>query len=202
MGVLGLLKVNIFFCWFYFSVLHSCFGPFLVMGVYNFNLWKYVAQCLPFTAPMAANFICFLLFLLIKKKACNFWKCVILSLFCVLLIFYAGLVKSSGKRIEAEVKWREDKPTLLYLGIFNLWRGYLCTSPFTKFESFLKCAFRKSQFFFNKSAFLKSQYLHISFKTCVLKNLSLDNVGPNSAVFTFWAEDARYWVENVGPNPP
>jgi hypothetical protein len=73
------------------------------MGVYNFNLWKYLAQCLPFTAPMAANFNCFLLFLLIKMKVCSFWKCVILSLFCVLLIFSAGLVKSSGKRIEAEV---------------------------------------------------------------------------------------------------
>ena len=82
------------------------------MGVYNFNLWKYVAQCLPFTAPMAANFICFLIFLLIKKKACSFWKCVILSLFCVLLIFSAGLVKSSGKRIETEVKCREDKSSV------------------------------------------------------------------------------------------
>ena len=156
------------------------------MGVYNFNLWKYV--CLPFTAPMATNFICFLLFLLIKKKVCSFWKSVILSLFCVLLIFYAGLVKSSGKRIEAEVKWREDKPTLWYITLY-------------KMRKFSQICIPQIIIFFNKSAFLKSQHLRISFKTCVLKNLNLNNVGSNSASFTFWAEDAHYWVENVGPNP-
>jgi hypothetical protein len=34
--------------------------------------------------------------------------------------------------------------------------------------------------FFNKSAYLKSQHLPISFKTCVVKNVCLNNVGPNT----------------------
>ena len=133
------------------------------MGVYNFNLWKYVAQCLPFTAPMAANFICFLLFLLIKKKACSFWKCVILSLFCVLLIFFAGLVKSSGKCIEAEAKWREDKFSF-YTWVFLIFGEGICgKSPFTKCGSFLKCAFRKPQFFLIKAPFWNhSTYASVS----------------------------------------
>ena len=57
------------------------------------------------------------------------------------------------------------------------------------------------KFFFNKSAYLKSHPLCFSFKTCVLKILRLNTVGPNKYIFTFWVKKSRYWGENVGPNP-
>jgi hypothetical protein len=58
----------------------------------------------------------------------------------------------------------------------------------------------QTSIFFNKSAYLKSQHLGFGFKTCVFKNIRLDNVGPNGSIFTFCAKNARYLAENVGPN--
>jgi hypothetical protein len=73
--------------------------------------------------------------------------------------------------------------------------------PLQNAEVFSNVRSANLNFFFNKSAFLKSHHLRISFKTCVLTNVCLDNVGPNSYIFTFCTQKARYLDENVGPNP-
>jgi hypothetical protein len=70
-----------------------------------------------------------------------------------------------------------------------------------KMRKFSQMCVPQTSIFFNKSAFLKSHHLRISFKTCVLTNVCLDNVGPNSYIFTFCTQKARYLDENVGPNP-
>ena len=73
--------------------------------------------------------------------------------------------------------------------------------PLQNAEVPLKYAFSKPQFFFfYKSAYLKTQHLGFSFKTRVLKNVYLDNVGPNTSFSTFLAQTACYLVDNAGPN--
>jgi hypothetical protein len=49
--------------------------------------------------------------------------------------------------------------------------------PLQNAEVFSNVRSAYHNFFFNKSAFLKSQHLRINFKMCVLKNVCLDNVG-------------------------
>ena len=69
--------------------------------------------------------------------------------------------------------------------------------PLRNAEVFSNMRSANLNFFFNKSAYLKSQHLGFGFKTCVLK-IRLDNVGPNGSIFTFCATNACYLAENVG----
>ena len=134
----------------------------------------------------------FFAFFVNKKESLQFRKCVILSLFCVLSDLFCWT-----SEIIWQTYWsRGEKIQLLYLVFLIFDEGICGTLPFTKWRSFLRCAFRIPQFFFNKSAFLKSQDL----RTCVLKNVCLDNVGLNSYIFTFWAKKTHYLVKNVGLN--
>ncbi len=57
----------------------------------------------------------------------------------------------SGKRIEVEVKRREDKFSFYTWVFLTFGEGICDKSPFTKCGSFLKCAFRKPQFFLIKA---------------------------------------------------
>ena len=56
----------------------------------------------------------------------------------------------SGKRIEAEVKRREDKFSFYTWVFLTFGEGICGKSLFTKCGSFLKCAFCKPQFFLIK----------------------------------------------------
>ena len=111
----------------------------------------------------------------------------------------------SGKRIYAH---REDKFSFYTWVFLTFGEGICGKSPFTKCGSSSQmCVPQTSKFFFNylfiyflfyKSIYLKTQHLGFSFKTCILKNVCLDNVGPNNSLFTFWAKNACYVVDMWG----
>ena len=123
-------------------------------------------------------------------------------------------VASSSNRGEADVSlWqtyyctqrRQIREIQLYTWVLLPFGEGICgKSPFTKCGSSSQICVPQPQFlffYFYKSDYLKTQHLGFSFKSCVLKNVCLDNVGPNTSLSTFLAQNARCLVDNAGLNP-
>jgi hypothetical protein len=88
----------------------------------------------------------------------------------------------SSKHIGAH---REDKFSF-YTWVFLTFGESICgKSHFTKYRSSSQMCVPQTSIFFYKSTYSKTQHLGFSFKTRVLKNVNLDNVGPNNSLFTF-----------------
>jgi hypothetical protein len=66
--------------------------------------------------------------------------------------------------------------------------------PLRNAEVFSHVRSANLNFFFNKSAYLKSQHLGFCFKTCVLKNIRLDNVGQTVPFSRFVLKTHSFFV--------